>query len=99
MTSLVKRDSKNAGTITATAAEMAPFISTRGIRLGLGSGIAPQHAPSYSRFCYSLPIVYEDSRLIQSRLIIFPLPTPAQALRSHPRASGRLRGATPPLPG
>jgi hypothetical protein len=39
--SLVKRDSKNAGTITATVAEVAPFIRTRGIRLGLGSGIAP----------------------------------------------------------
>src|SRR5829696_9677920 len=28
MISLVKRDSKNAGTITATVAEIAPFIST-----------------------------------------------------------------------
>jgi len=80
MTSLVKRDSKNAGTITATAAEMAPFISTRGIRLGLGSGIAPQPAPSYSRLCYSLPIFYEDSHLIQSRLICLPYRPPRRPL-------------------
>src|SRR3712207_3841779 len=35
MMSLVKRDSKNAGIITAIVAKMAPFISTGKIRLGL----------------------------------------------------------------
>jgi hypothetical protein len=38
--SLVKRDSKNAGTITATAAKVAPSISTGTISSVLGSGIA-----------------------------------------------------------
>jgi hypothetical protein len=49
MMSLVKRDSKNAGTITATVAKMAPFINTGTINSVFGSGIAPQHAP-FSHF-------------------------------------------------
>lgn len=38
--SLMNRDSKNAGTITATAAKVAPSISTGTISSVLGSGIA-----------------------------------------------------------
>jgi hypothetical protein len=49
MMSLVKRDSKNAGTITATVAKMAPFINTGTINSVFGSGIA-----RYSSSCFFL---------------------------------------------
>ena len=49
MMSLVKQDSKNAGTITATVAKMAPFINTGTINSVFGSGIA-----RYSSSCFFL---------------------------------------------